>query len=327
MLSGLPWRIAQLACLAVLVVSTSCAPVTTDPLRIGINSWPGYELIYLAQEKGFFQQHNVDVKLVEFGSLADARRAYETGKIDGLATTLIEVIMARDMADRDLQVVHVFDFSVGGDVIITGSNIQSVSDLTGKSIGVELASLGIYVLSRALELENMTFASIQPVSKDQKTMRHDLQTGKLHAVVTYPPESVELEKDPRFHVIFSSRDIPGEIVDVLAVDNRKLSENPAQIRGFMNALQDAYSFLQQHQDEACQIMGEREGLEAAVFRKLLTEDMRLVEPSEQADYFGETGKLRPVLEKAIQSLRSFDLVSEKPQVIDCLRGGEGFRHE
>jgi len=314
-------------CLSLVVQLTGCAPDPPEPLRIGINSWPGYELIYLAQEKGLFQQRGVPVRLIEFGSLADARRAYEMDKIDGLATTLIEVLMARDATNRDPQIVHVFDCSTGADVIIAPTDINSVSDLDGKRIGVELASLGIFVLSRALEINGMSFAHIKPVSKDQKTMCQDLQAGKLDAVVTYPPESVGLLKDSKLHVIFSSNDIPGEVVDVLALDNRVLRERPALARAFLQAVNDAYEYMEQHQEEACQIMGEREGLSATEFRKLLTEEMTLIKPSEQSNYFGETGKLRPVLEKAQLSLRHFQLISSKSEAIDCLSGAEGIRHD
>ena len=305
--------------LAGWLLGIGCSSKSDEPLRIGINAWPGYELIYLAQEKGFFRDAGVKVKLVEFGSLSDARRAYESSKIDGLTTTIVEVLMARDATPRDLRIVRLIDFSDGADVIIAGKNAQSLRDLRGKRIGVELASLGIFVLARALELEGLSLEDVRPISKGQQTMREALLAGELDATVAYPPESEATLRDPRFQVIFSTRKIPGEVVDVLAIDGDVLRQRPGQITAFLHAMDRAHEFLQQHADEACRIMGERQGLSGPEFKRLLYDGIRLVAPGEQSVYFGETGKLRAVIVGAARTLRDVKLISARPEVMDCLR--------
>jgi ABC-type nitrate/sulfonate/bicarbonate transport system substrate-binding protein len=57
------------------------------PLRLGLNAWPGYEFLHLAEVRGFYKQRGVDVQLVEFGSLSDARLALERDQVDGLQAT------------------------------------------------------------------------------------------------------------------------------------------------------------------------------------------------------------------------------------------------
>ena len=306
-----------LVCLGLFPVG--CGNPGGPELRIGINAWPGYELIYLAQERGFFRDAGVRVKLVEFGSLSDARRAYESSKIDGLATTIVEVLMARDATPRDLRIVRLIDFSDGADVIIAGKDTQSLRDLRGKRIGVELASLGIFVLARALELEGLSLEDVRPLSKGQQTMREALLAGELDATVAYPPESEATLRDPRFHIVFSTRKIPGEVLDVLAIDGDVLRQRPGQITAFLHAMDRAHEFLQQHADEACRIMGERQGLSGPEFKRLLYDGIRLVAPGEQSVYFGETGKLRAVIAGTARTLRDVKLISARPEVMDCLR--------
>ena len=58
------------------------------PIRIGINAWPGNEFLFLAQEKGFFAAQGVDVRLIEYSSLGDVRRAFDRGQIDGMTGTI-----------------------------------------------------------------------------------------------------------------------------------------------------------------------------------------------------------------------------------------------
>jgi NitT/TauT family transport system substrate-binding protein len=105
------------------------------PLRIGINAWPGYEFLYLAQEKGFFRDAGIDVRLVEFNSLSDARRAYEREQIDGLGTAIIEVLQAREVPDRHLQIVSVVDYSDGADVVLAKPAITDQATLRGSPRG------------------------------------------------------------------------------------------------------------------------------------------------------------------------------------------------
>jgi NitT/TauT family transport system substrate-binding protein len=310
--------LAGLCCLAPL--SQGCREAAKRELRIAINSWPGYEVIYLAQEKGFFRESGVDVRLVEFGSLSDARRAYETGKVDGLATTVVEVLMARDATPRDLQIVRVFDASSGADVIVAHSKFASMSELRGKRVGVELASLGIYVLARALELERMTLADVQVVSQDQKTMREELLIGELDAVVTYPPESLAVLNDPKFRTVFSTLQIPGEVVDVLAMDGQAMRARPADVKAFLTGLDLAYDYLQKHPEDACRIMAEREGVSAQAFQKLLADGMTLTGPDDQAAFLGPQGTLRAVVKGVAESLQRVQLISSNPKVTECLAG-------
>ncbi|MEY4582651.1 MAG: hypothetical protein RL701_7354 [Pseudomonadota bacterium] len=83
------------------------------PLRIGINPWPGYELLFLAQEKSYFRDAEVDVRLVEFNSPIDERYAYERGQLDAWAATLVEVIQAGDQSEPAPQIIQVIDYSKG----------------------------------------------------------------------------------------------------------------------------------------------------------------------------------------------------------------------
>jgi len=72
-----------------LVLQSACTDVEqAEPLRIGFNPWPGYEFIYLAKVKGFYEANDIDVKLVELNALGDVRRAFERGQIDIMASTM-----------------------------------------------------------------------------------------------------------------------------------------------------------------------------------------------------------------------------------------------
>lgn len=72
------WRIVlalALSGIVLFLVVAGCPQPVQEPIRIGINTWPGYELLHLASRLGYFEDEGVSVRILEFTSLADCRRA------------------------------------------------------------------------------------------------------------------------------------------------------------------------------------------------------------------------------------------------------------
>lgn len=280
-----------------------CAKQSGEPIRIGINAWPGYEFLYLAQEKGFYKEEGVAVRLVEFNSLSDARRAYERGQIDGLGTTVVEVLQAREYSRRSPQIVQVLDYSDGADMLLTQPGITNGAGLRGKRVGVELASLGVYVLTRALEKHGLKLADIEPVSIDQMTMENQFHSGKLDAVVTYPPTTLKLLRADKAHRFFTTAEIPGEVVDVLAFEAALCRERADDISKVLRAFRKALNYEKKNPDDAHAIMARREGITPAEFREALTDGVKLLRPEDQMDYLKSGGKLTKVIDATDRALR------------------------
>jgi NitT/TauT family transport system substrate-binding protein len=286
----LGWQVLLLATFAY-----GCSRHDT-PLRIGLNAWPGYEFLYLAEVRGFYKARDVEVRLVEFNSLADARAALERGQIDGLGTTAVEVVMARESKEFAPRIVRVVDYSNGADTIVACAGVGSIEELKGKRVGVELGSLGVFVLARALEVHGMKLADVEAVSSDQLTMTEQLRTGALDAIVTYPPSSVTALNYPGTKVVFSTAEIPGEVVDVLAFQERVVRERARDVGNVLRAFDDALAFASQDPTTASAVMAAREGLTPAQFDQALHEGVKLVSGNDQERYLGERGTMFSVLE-------------------------------
>jgi NitT/TauT family transport system substrate-binding protein len=280
-----------------------------EPLRIGLNLWPGYEFIFLADHLGYFKDEGVEVKLVDFSSLGDARRSFERGQIDGLGTTVVEVLLAGEAAKDPLKIVHVVDYSDGADVILARPGFPDLASLKGRKVGVELGSLCVYVLARGLEEAGLTLADIVAVSKDQASMEADLRAGLIDAVVTYPPVSMTLIKDPGFHTLYSTKKIPHEVVDVLAFGDRIITQRPKDVAAVLRGLQRAQAYYRTHKAEALSIMGKREGLTAAEFEQAITDGMQLVSTEEQAAYLSQGG-IKAVVTQTGALLQQINLLSQ-----------------
>lgn len=305
---------ASLAVIIAALLSSCTKP--KQPVAIGINAWPGYEYIYLAKVKGFYEQQGVSVKIVEYNSLADARQAYERGHLDGLACTIVEHCQILDNSTRNPRISLINDYSNGGDVLLAHKSIATIEDLRGKRIGLEIGSLGIYLLARVLEEAGLNLADVDPVSTDQLSLLDLFNHGKIDAAITYPPHSVSILKAGSAHEIFSSADIPNEIIDILVFDKTFLKSREEDARAVIEGIYSALDWTNQNKDAAYGIMADREGISKTEFAAITETDIHVVSREEQSQFFNKESPLNTQLAKCDAILRSLHQLTNPPRYQD-----------
>lgn len=281
---------------------SGCSRADRTELRIAMSPWPGYDFLFLAQEKGFLAEEGVNVRFVEYPLLSDCRVAFESGQVDAMACTLIEVLQARENSQRSPQVALVTDYSNGADVILGRADLTSLAALNGRRVGLELGSLGVFMLARALESAGMKLSDVEMVSCVPGEMQAAIVSGAVDAVVTYPPTSVHVEAGGQVRRLFSSAEIPGEVVDVVAVDAPRLQRDPELPARLSRAMQRALDYARIHQQEAYAFMAQREGISGAEFEQAL-EGVQLVEVAGQKAFLGSEGSLQRSLRDVGRTLR------------------------
>ncbi|MDH5426088.1 MAG: ABC transporter substrate-binding protein [Gammaproteobacteria bacterium] len=231
----------------------SCSDNNSQILRLGTNVWPGYEPLYLARDLNYLD--NMQVELLELSSASEVLQAFRSRALDAASLTLDEVLLLRDL-DIPVTVVLVHDVSDGGDVVIAKPAIKTIVELRNKRVGVENGALGAYVITRALELNDMVTNDIVVVQSDVNTHESYFKTGMIDAVVTFEPVRTRLLTSGG-NEIFSSREMPDEIVDVLAVHNDYLTNNPAIIKDLISAWFKALEYMKTESDHASARMARR----------------------------------------------------------------------
>ncbi len=238
-------------------------------IRIGTDPWPGYEYLHLADRKGFFKEENVPIQLIRFSSLEDARRAYEHHQVDGMATTVIEVLQAHEHG-APAKVAIVTDFSNGADVIIARKGIASVAGLKGKKVGIEPATLSGFILARALNKVGLSLEDVKTEGLSPLNMEAALLSGKVDAVHAYPPISLAILKHTgEVTKIFDSSQIPEEIVDIVSINPDIVANRPEDIKALQRAWDKAHAYAAAHPEEANMIMAGYEDISAEEFTEAL----------------------------------------------------------
>ena len=293
--------LSALLCPLALLLCISCSKEPLPPIKIAINPWPGYDFLYLSEQKGFFDEVGLNAKLVQLGSLSDTQRAYMNGSVEGMTSTMIEAVQAYLKDNQQLRVVMVADYSNGGDVIVARNEIQSVKELKGKTVGCEVTSLGIFVLQRALSSYGLSLEDVTIVNVEQLKGEAAMLAGQIDAFVSYPPVSVNILNNEGFHNIFTSAEIPNEIMDVVSVSEAALKLDPTLQQKLIEAWQLGLDYFDSNQADAVAIMAKREGISAEDFLATLS-DIKVFNAEEQLAVLSEPQKLESLALEVCKTL-------------------------
>lgn len=301
--------------LSCLLYVAACSKKHEEPVTIAVNPWPGYAFLYLAESEGFFNKHGLNIKLAEVESLADGQRSYIHGRVDGLASTIVEAVHAHYASGRHLNVVLISDYSNGGDVILAKTPIDSVVELKGKRVGCELGSLGVFMLDRAMAKYGMKLGDVEVVHVEQTEAKDMLLNSQIDAYVTYPPVSLELIAALPLETIFSSAEIPSVVVDTVSVNNQVLAVNPKFQSQFRAAWHDAVVYFRENPALASQALAARLGMSSDEFNETLG-GLTVLDGDAQIELFSDSERLRQKVLNVCESLlqtktSSFSCESER----------------
>lgn len=206
--------------LLLFVALLGCQP-ESDSIRIGSNRWLGYAPIYLADDLGWTVPSGI--RLVEYPNTTGVLRGFRNGMLDAAMLTLDETLLLQDSAaELDLEIILVTNVSAGADALFARAPLSNLKDLAGQRIGVENTALGAYFLSRVLDQAGLRIDDLQVVSLPVHEQAAAFAAGDVDAVITFASEGPALESKGARR-IFDSRQLPGEIVDVLVVDRQRVT--------------------------------------------------------------------------------------------------------
>ena len=250
--------IALFLCCSVALTFCGCgkkAPAV-KPIRIGIEVWAGYAYAYVAQDKGFFKDNNVDVKLVSAKNTVETRNMFENGEIDGAFDVFPDVV-TRYSKGIPARVVWVVDYSDSADVVVGKKEFSSISDLKGKRIGVK--GMNTFSHMMVLELlrkhgikeEEVKFVNVNPLDLPAALDKNLVDAGHTWE----PGTSTALKKG--YKIIGKAGEIPGIVTDILAFSPKVIKEHPDQIEAIVKSLSEAREYVRTNPQEAIKIMAER----------------------------------------------------------------------
>lgn len=222
-------------------------------MSMGSAPWVGQLPIYIAQEKGFFEDEGLDFELLLFGASGDYISAFASDNVNSLAPVSAEAILL-DTQGKDFKIVLVQDNSVGGDGILARDTIASIEDFKGKEVAVDTTGVSYFFLLQVLKEAGLTKDDITIVNVDPAGAAAAFESGNVDIAVSYAPylpQTARAVEDGR--IIYDSSKMPTAIIDLYLVDTDFIAENPEAVQAFVNGVFRGTQFIDESNTEALEI--------------------------------------------------------------------------
>jgi NitT/TauT family transport system substrate-binding protein len=277
-----------LAGLLILMLGlTACQDSSLDeapdliPITLTMGYIPNIQFapIYVALEKGYFQDAGFDV-LLEYGDETDAVARVGAGEQTFAIASGEQVLLARA---QDLPVVYVAswyeDFPVGV-ASLQAAGIQAPEDLAGATVGIPGLYGASYIGFEALlNIAGMTDEDVTllPIGFNQVEA---LAAGQVQSGVIYlANEPVVLRSQGYAVDVIPVSDYLQLVANGLITNEQSVTENPEMVRAFIQAMLQGITAAAANPDEAYEISGQYvENLADAdyhVQREILAESIKL----------------------------------------------------
>jgi NitT/TauT family transport system substrate-binding protein len=232
-------HIPRLAALGILAAFCTGSAQADDKIRILCPTWSGFAPVFVANDLGYFKQLGIEVDIKFEDERPNVMAAMARGDIEMDMRTLGEYQgRPRDETTPGI-IIGTIDESLGGDGVVVDGSIKNAADLKGKIVASEPNIPGRLLLQIELKKSGLTLKDVDIKEISTADTVPVYSDSSITAIATYEPFlSQTLDKDAarKPHVLISSRDYPGLIVDAIIVRQDDLKQNPEKYRKFLIGL-------------------------------------------------------------------------------------------
>jgi NitT/TauT family transport system substrate-binding protein len=250
--------------------SMAPTPAAGSGLKIAYSDWPGWVAWEIAIQKGWFKEAGVNVEFVWL-DYVPSMEAFSAGKVDAVCMTNGDALVTGATGGKSVSII-VNDYSDGNDMIVAKPGITSVAQLKGKTIGVEVGFVDHLLLLHALKSVNLKESDVTLKNVKTDETPQALKAAGVDAIGAWQPSSgAALEEVPGSKPIFTSKDVPGLIYDMLAVNPKSLAEHKADWIKITKVWDKVAKFVndEKNLDEAAKIMSARVKLTPAEYKAIM----------------------------------------------------------
>ncbi|MHC5860291.1 ABC transporter substrate-binding protein [Nostoc sp.] len=228
------------ACLLFACNTSAPTQLKRPPLKIPSGYFVGEYPGIIAQEKGFFKAQGVDVELIHKRYIQLEQANFNAGKYDGVMSSLGSFIIL-SATNPDIQGVMVVDESTGADMVVAQSPIKTVADLKGKKLGANLGGFSEVFVTEMLKTANLTSDDVNLVKLEASEIPKRLKNNAIQAGHTWEPHLSEAIKLGG-HILFTSKQTPGLISDMIVFRGETIRDRPEDIRAFVRGWLQATTY-------------------------------------------------------------------------------------
>ncbi len=247
-------------------------------VRLALASQPSSGLIFVALEKGFFEQAGLNIKLIEYPS---GKRALNEGLLSG--RTDIAVCADVPLVDAALKGSRFKIFStvfyadnVNRIIARRDAGISRPEDLINKRVATQYASAVHFFLSQFMLAKNIEAQAFQTLYMKAEELPKALAEGRIDAFSMREPYiSRARELLGNNHIIFSAPGVYRQF-EALVASDRLVRQQPKVLNRYLEAVLRAEEFVRREPQQAHAIIARKLGVDAAAVAAIWPETGLLV---------------------------------------------------
>jgi NitT/TauT family transport system substrate-binding protein len=224
-----------------------------EPLKVAHSTWVGYGPLYVAKEKGFFDEEGVEVELIVMEDPKLRFPALAAGQID-VAVSTVDTVLNYLSDQQGYRYLFAIDDSKGGDGIVADKEIESVADLKGKAVAYAEGSVSQFYLGVMLKEAGLSLADVETMNMTAGDAGAAFVAERVDAAVTWEPWLTRGKQSPHGHLLVDSSTSPGLITDIAVTTPEKLEARVDDLKALYRAWLKAVEFQKVNEKEADEIM-------------------------------------------------------------------------
>lgn len=268
-------QLKKLVITAALFTAAFAVPLSASaatPMKLSLTTWIGYSPFYVAAGMDMYKKHGLDVSLKTFSDPAMLPSSVTSKAVDGSLMTYDQLIGAVAQGQK-LKVVMPIDYSNGGDAVLADKSITKITDLKGKKVAYSPLSPSDFLISYALKINGMSTKDISPVNMAPEAVPSAMASKAVQAGATYEPNVSQIlatAGGSQFKTIYTSKEAPGLIADVMVFDEAYIKKNHKPIAALVKAYVEGLAYMNSHPKEASEIIGKAIGVSSKEVLQQLT---------------------------------------------------------
>ena len=240
------------AIIAILSFSIAMS-AAAEPLKFGIGTWVGFGPLFIAKDRGFFEEEGVEVELITTDDQAKRFAQLDAGEINALATT-VDTVLSYVRDEHAYRYLFAFDDSKGGDGIISSREIQSFADLKGKAVAYREGSVAQFATGVLLNEAGLGLEDIKSVNLGAGDAAKAFFSGEVDAAYVIEPWLSQAKASKTDHILWDSSLTPGLIVDIAVTTPEQLDAHADAFKALYRAWIKALKWQRENENEADVIM-------------------------------------------------------------------------
>ena len=219
---------------------------------IGWSIYAGWMPWPYAQQAGIVKKwadkYGITINLVQVNDYVESVNQYTAGKFDGVTVTNMDALTIPAAGGKDTTAIIIGDYSNGNDgILLKGAN--SLAALKGQQAYLVELSVSHYLLARGLDKAGLKAPDVRTVNTSDADIVAAFGAPDVMAAVAWNPQLSVMKAEKGVNMVFSSADIPGEILDLMVVDTATLKANPNLAKALVGIWYETVALMQRQDAE------------------------------------------------------------------------------